>query len=121
MFVLIACQNLQHLLDSLLDLQTTLHQPSSASRDEDEDIDSDSEEVGGANDEQSTPPGGSRSTRKRKRPEGSKGRGSTLGDYEAEITERHKKLRSHCDDVISRWSEKMKLASGKITSKVGVI
>lgn len=75
-----------------------------------EEIESDSEEVGGAKPDDS-------GTRKRKRMETS----SAERDYGVEVAEGHKKLRSHCEAVLCKWNEKTKLASGKITSKVGVV
>lgn len=85
---------------------------------EKEELDSDSEEVGGARGASAAPPEGG--TRKRKRGECLKVSSTVERDYEAEIAEGHKKLRLHCDEVISKWSEKARLASGKVTSKVSV-
>ena len=41
--------------------------------------------------------------------------------YEAQVERLHVQLRSYRDAVISKWNEKTRLATGKITSKVGVV
>ena len=42
-------------------------------------------------------------------------------DCEAEVERLHSGLRPYRDAVISKWNEKTRLASGRITSKVGVV
>ena len=113
------------LLDSLLDLQDTLssrwkegaqddatQETSAASQDEE--ILSDSEGEGGRERERVGTEG---RRRKRKRPSSAGGR----RDYEKEISQRHEELRPHWNTVLSKWDEKTKLSSGKITNKVGWI
>ena len=58
-----------------------------------------------------------RKSRKRKRSSDS----ISEGDCEAEIELLHSRLRPYRDAVISKWNEKTRLATGKITSKVGVV
>ncbi len=120
-----ACGQLYQLLDSLLELQDTLSsrwreggrgaqddetQETFAASEDEENICSDSE--GEKEKEKLTATAGGRRRRKRKRSH------SGRRDYEKEISWRHKELRPHHNAVLSKWDEKTRLASGKITSKV---
>lgn len=138
-----AHKNLHQLLDSLLDLQDTLasnnkkaqHAMTSGIGSEseektlrcttvanDEDIPSDVEEMEKPSDKEESPSlsqlasGGSR---KRKRTVSSK-TFREKRDYAGDIARGHEALRPYCHAVLSKWNEKTKLASGKVTSKVGV-
>lgn len=42
-------------------------------------------------------------------------------DYAGEIARGYEALRPYRNDIISKWNEKTKLATGKVTSKVGVV
>ena len=111
------------MLESLLELQGTLSSHCQAaggsdgdgaqetSAAEDEEIDSDSEAKGGRERERLAGSGVRRRKRKRESSEGRR-------DYETEISRQHEELRPHWHSVLSKWDEKTKLSSGKITSKV---
>lgn len=108
------------LLESLLDLQTTLSaqhkdgsQQQTPMKSSDEDIPSDNDEDDREGETVSLPRLKGAGSRKRLA-----GDWGTKRDYSAEIARGHEGLRSYRDEVISRWNEKIKLASGKITSKV---
>ncbi len=87
-----------------------------------EEVPSDSEEEGrgGARDSPQPMEPELSSTRKRKRP-GSWKASHGKRDYAGEIASGFESLRSYRAGVISKWNEKTKLASGRITSKVGVV
>lgn len=91
-----------------------------ASSDEEVPSDNDDEEEG-ARREEDTPhlPGIRSVSRKRKRPQ-SRATPGRKREYAGEIARGYEALRPYRDDIIAKWNEKSKLATGKITSKVGV-
>ena len=133
----LACRHLHQLLGDLIQLQTLLltksketqhlisgtSQPSSGKlsekEEEDEEIPSNSEDEMSGEEEGDNMQFKTAGRRKRKRfdsctiPEGER-------DFEREIDERHGSIRPYRDAVISKWNEKTRLSSGKITSKVSL-
>lgn len=134
---LAARKRLCEVLDSLLELQATLasnREPINAKGEgssgnsapsgslEDEEVLSDDEASGESEGDDTPARRECASSRKRKRPD-DRETSVTRGEdyYEEEIARRHRELRPYCDAVISRWSEKTRLASGRVTSKVSVV
>ena len=120
-----ACKSLHQLLDSLLDLQDTL---SSRWRGGDDDTGNETqkmasdEEVCSDSEEESEPRGvkipvATSGSNKRKR-RSSWPLSGERRDYEGVISRQHEELRAHRHSVLSKWDEKTRMATGKITSKV---
>jgi hypothetical protein len=116
---LIAQRHLCQLLDGLLELQSSLSSKMGvASQDDsaqpttsdDEEVPSDDEE-GGETSGKATPPSlGKKRTRLWETDE--------RRDYAEVIASGYETLRPYRNDVISKWNEKTKLATGKVTNKV---
>ena len=130
-----AQRHLCQLLDGLLELQSTLssrmsQQKGGVAREgvvspgdaasSDEEVPSDEEEKGERRGEAMPPLLGPQRAAafKRKRPRSWESSGGR--DYAEEIAREYETLRPYRNDIISKWNEKTKLATGKITSKVGV-